>query len=43
MESGGVRNIHRDLAMRLRFENNEQYNTLVRMHLSFELDLHTKE
>lgn len=29
--------------MRLRFENFEQFTTLVKMHLSFELDLHTEE
>lgn len=32
-----------DLADRMRLQNQEQFNTLVRMHLSFELDLNTDE
>lgn len=32
-----------DLAELMRYENEEQFNTLVRMHLSFELDLNTDE
>lgn len=32
-----------DLAERLRRDNYDQFNTLVRMHLSFVLDLHTDE
>lgn len=32
-----------ELAERMRLENHEQFQTLVRMHLSFELDLHTDE
>lgn len=43
MDHSVTRNINRDLAMRLRFENFEQFTTLVKMHLSFELDLHTEE
>lgn len=43
MDHSVTRNINRDLAMRLRFENFEQFNTLVKMHLSFDLDLHTEE
>lgn len=43
MDHTVTRNINRDLAMRLRFENFEQFTTLVKMHLSFELDLHTEE
>lgn len=31
------------LAERLRRENNDQFQTLVRMHLSFVLDLNTDE
>lgn len=31
----------RDIAERMRIENIEQFQTLVRMHLSFELDLNT--
>lgn len=31
----------RDIADRMRSENFEQFQTLVRMHLSFELDLNT--
>ncbi|XP_059607791.1 rho GTPase-activating protein 19 [Phlebotomus argentipes] len=34
---------NRLLADRLRFENPEQFSILVRMHLSFELDLNTEE
>jgi len=33
----------KDIAARLRCENHEQFVTLVRMHLSFELDLTTDE
>lgn len=32
-----------ELAERMRQSNQEQFHTLVRMHLSFELDLHTDE
>lgn len=31
----------KEIADRLRTENPEQFQTLVRMHLSFELDLNT--
>lgn len=31
-----------DLAERMRLQNQEQFHTLVRMHLSFELDLNTE-
>lgn len=31
----------REIADRMRNENAEQFQTLVRMHLSFELDLNT--
>lgn len=31
------------IAERLRQENPSQFNTLVRMHLSFQLDLNTEE
>lgn len=43
MDHSVTRNINRDLAMRLRSENLEQFTTLVKMHLSFELDLHHTE
>lgn len=43
MDHSVTKNINRDLAMRLRVENFEQFTTLVKMHLSFELDLHTEE
>lgn len=32
--------LDRDCAEKLRYEHPEQYNTLLKMHLSFELDLH---
>lgn len=32
---------NREIADRMRGENFEQFQTLVRMHLSFELDLNT--
>lgn len=32
-----------EIAEKLRLENPAQFNTLVRMHLSFQLDLHTDE
>lgn len=39
-ESTKVR-LDQDIASRLQNEHPEQFVTLVRMHLSFELDLHT--
>lgn len=36
-------NLDRDYADRLKNENPQQFETLVKMHMSFELDLHTDE
>lgn len=43
-ESNEIRiNMDREFADRLKRENSQQFHTLVRMHLSFELDLTTDE